>query len=175
MFSWKKHFLYQIDYQHWANDRLFEALAHLNESALSSPEGLYFGSMIHTLNHMYVVQQIWWSRLRGEISALTLNAQPHPDWRSICQALRHDVRALQHWLEQQDEAFFDSQISYRNSQQTEFSDWVRDLLTHMMTHMVHHRGQISAVATRLGAPAPEMDFILYKRDVRDTFSHLGAT
>ena len=35
----------------------------------------------------------------------------------------------------------------------------------MMGHMVHHRGQISAVATRLGAPAPEMDYIYYKRSV----------
>jgi uncharacterized damage-inducible protein DinB len=32
-----------------------------------------------------------------------------------------------------------------------------------MTHFVHHRGQVSAVATRLGAPAAEMDFVYFVR------------
>jgi uncharacterized damage-inducible protein DinB len=38
-----------------------------------------------------------------------------------------------------------------------------DVHTHLMTHFVHHRGQVSAVATRLGAPAAEMDFVYFVR------------
>jgi uncharacterized damage-inducible protein DinB len=43
--------------------------------------------------------------------------------------------------------------------------WVRDVLTHLFTHYAHHRGQVSAVATRLGAPCPEMDFVYYRREM----------
>ena len=42
---------------------------------------------------------------------------------------------------------------------------MRDALTHIMTHMVHHRGQVSAIATRLGSPTPEMDYVYYKREM----------
>lgn len=43
--------------------------------------------------------------------------------------------------------------------------WMRDVLTHMMNHQTHHRGQISAVITRLGGAAPEMDYVYYKREM----------
>ena len=36
MFGWKKHFLYQIDYQYWANQQLFEALSRLTDAALAA-------------------------------------------------------------------------------------------------------------------------------------------
>jgi uncharacterized damage-inducible protein DinB len=75
------------------------------------------------------------------------------------------MRELQHWLETKPEAFFEQEIAYRGTDGKARRNWVRDVLTHMMGHMVHHRGQISAVATRLGAPATEMDYIYYKRSV----------
>ena len=85
--------------------------------------------------------------------------------RELKNALRQEMRGLQHWLEMKPDAFFESEIAYRSTESKERRNWVRDVLTHMMGHMVHHRGQVSAAATRLGAPAPEMDYIYYKRAV----------
>ena len=78
---------------------------------------------------------------------------------------QQELRGLQHWLEMKPDTFFESEIGYRSTEGKERRNWVRDVLTHMMGHMVHHRGQVSAAATRLGAPAPEMDYIYYKRAV----------
>lgn len=172
MITWKKHFLYQVDYQHWANDVLFGSLDRLDDETRNCMQGLFFGSIHHTLNHLLVGQLNWWARLKGEPAPHPLDTVLHEDWRGLKQALRQETRALQHWLEMQPEAWFEGSITYHNTQKHEFTSWVRDVLTHLMTHNAHHRGQISAVATRLGAPVPEMDFIYYKREMADHLEHL---
>ncbi|MBZ0143847.1 MAG: DinB family protein [Rhodocyclaceae bacterium] len=163
--SWKQYFIYQADYQHWANEALFACLDRLDARALSEPQGLFFSTIHHTLDHILVVGELWRLRLQGESPIVDFKAIHHPDWRDLKKALRLEMRELQHWLESKPDAFFESEIAYRGTDGKERRNWVRDVLTHMMGHMVHHRGQVSAAATRLGAPAPEMDYIYYKRAV----------
>lgn len=172
MFSWKKHYLYQIDYQHWANDRLFEALAHLNEAALASADVPYVGSLLQLLARQHADLLQWWAYLRGQPAPAVAEAS---DFRAACQALRQDVRGLQHWLEQQPDEFFDSQIDYQTRHQQQCRDWSRDLLSQLLLQLAFQRGQMAAMAARLGAPAVGMDFIDYKRDVRTTLDHLASS
>jgi len=56
-------------------------------------------------------------------------------------------------------------LDYVSSAGEARSMWMRDVLTHMMNHQTHHRGQVSAVITRLGGAAPEMDYVYYKREM----------
>lgn len=163
--SWKQYFIYQADYQHWANEVLFECLDRLEPRALVEPQGLFFSSIHHTVDHMLVVAELWRLRLQGESPIVDYKRLHHPDWRELKNALRREMRELQHWLQVQPDDFFEREIGYRSADGQLRRNWVRDVLTHMMGHLVHHRGQISAVATRLGAPAPEMDYIYYKRAV----------
>lgn len=163
--NWKQYFIYQADYQHWADGVLFECLDRLEPSALKEPQGLFFGSIHHTVDHILVVAELWRLRLRGESPIVHLKTLHHPDWRELKTALRQETRELQHWLERQPEAFFESELEFRSLDGKQRRNWARDMLTHMMGHAVHHRGQVSAVVTRLGGPAPEMDYIYYKRAV----------
>lgn len=163
--SWRQYFIYQADYQHWANQVLFECLDRLDPKALSEPQGLFFGSIHHTMDHILVVSELWRLRLQGENPLTDFRQIHHPDWRELKQALRLEIRELQHWLEARPDGFFESEVAYRSTDGKDRRNWARDILTHMMTHMVHHRGQVSAAATRLGAPAPEMDYMYYKRAV----------
>ena len=163
--SWKQYFIYQADYQHWANEVLFECLGRLDAKTLAEPQGLFFSTIHHTVDHMLVVAELWRLRLQGESPIVDYKRLHHPEWRELKGALRQEMRGLQHWLESRPECFFESEIAYRGADGQARRNWVRDVLTHMMGHMVHHRGQVSAVVTRLGAPAPEMDYIYYKRGV----------
>lgn len=165
MYSWKNYFVIQADYQHWANEVLFTALEHLTPDSLASDQGLYFRSIHHTVDHMLVVSQLWLARLQGEQLSVNYREIHHPDWRALQNALRRETRRLQAWLEAQADDFYEREIEYAGSDGRTRSMWVRDLLTHLFTHHAHHRGQISAVATRLGAPCPEMDFVYYRREM----------
>ncbi len=173
MYSWKNHFVVQADYQHWANEVLFSALDFLQPDVLGSDQGLYFNSIHHTVDHMLVVSQSWLARLQGDNPTVNYRVIQNPDWRELKIALRREARKLQSWLEAQPHEFFDNQFEFGNGDGKPRSMWARDALTHLFTHFAHHRGQISAVATRLGAPCPEMDYILYKREMERLLTETG--
>lgn len=172
MYTWKNHFVIQADYQHWANEVMFDALSHLTADSLACDQGLFFGSIHHTVDHMLMVSRVWLARLQGENLSVNYREIHHPDWRELQNALRRETRKLQDWLEAQADAFYDGEIEFAGSDGRARRMWVRDALTHLYTHYAHHRGQISAVATRLGAPCPEMDFVYYRREMEKLLSEL---
>lgn len=170
MFSWKKHFLYQIDYQYWANERLFEALSHLTAEALT--QTLPSASVQQLLRHMHGDMLRWASYLGAGLGHADLDGGA--DVRSVTQALRHDMRVLQHWLEACPEDYFDHQLHYSDSHRQAHTDWARDMLTHLLLSLTHQRGLLVACASHQGAPAPLLDFIDYKREVQNTLDHLAG-
>jgi uncharacterized damage-inducible protein DinB len=164
MYTWKSYYVVQADYQHWANEVMFEALGHLKPEYIASDQGLFFRSIHHTVDHILLVSQVWQARLRGvEVVAPNYKVINEPDWRELENKLRKETRHLQDWLDHQPDAWFEGQIAYVSSDARLKSNWIRDALNHLFTHYAHHRGQISAVLTRLDAPCPEMDFIYYRR------------
>ncbi|WP_179958439.1 DinB family protein [Chitinimonas arctica] len=171
MITWKNHFLYLVDYQHWANDKLFECLDKLSDEARKRDEGLFFKSIHGTANHLLVNNQLWFGRLKGEAQESRSDQQLHEEWRELKQALRQTVRHTQHWLQAQPPEFFEGELHFHSGSGMEHVNWVHDVLTHFATHYAHHRGQIAAIATKLGAPIPEMDFIYYRRDMQDSLAN----
>lgn len=163
--DWKTHFESQIDYQIWANRVLFESLSRLDPAALARAEGLHFPSIHHTVDHMHIVLQLWAARLAGEVMDFDFQAIQQPDWGQLKRDLQQSLRSLGHWLAARPDDFFDREIVYLRLGGEPSCTRAGDILTHVMSHFVHHRGQISAVATRLGTPAPEMDFLYYLRDL----------
>ncbi len=174
MYTWKSYYIVQSDYQHWANDVLFSALDHLHADVLATDQGLVHGSLHHTLDHMLMVGRTWLARLRGEYLEFDHKVIHHPDWRELKAALRRETRKLQAFLEAQPPEFFDRQVTFVGNEGRSRSMWVRDALTHLFIHFAHCRGQVAAVATRLGAPSPEMDFVDYRRGMERLLSETQA-
>jgi uncharacterized damage-inducible protein DinB len=170
MYTWKNHFVVLADYQHWANDVLIASLDHLQPEVISADQGLYFNSIHHTVDHMLLVSQVWLGRLQGEVVEANYRVIQQPDWRELKQSLRRETRKLQNWLEPKPDEFFGSEIQFTGSDGKPRSMWVREALTHVYTHYAHHRGQVSAVITRLGGPVPEMDFVYYQREMERLLS-----
>jgi uncharacterized damage-inducible protein DinB len=161
--DWQHHFLRQTDYQLWANQVLFDSLARLEPEILRQPQGLFFQSILHTTDHLLTVLRLWAGRLRGETMHCDLETLHHSDWSEVKRLLQHELRAFRHWLESCPAAFFEDRVSYARLGGEVCQSAVADVLTHLMNHFTHHRGQISAVATRLGGPVPEMDYIYFVR------------
>ena len=53
-------------YNSWANARVYEAAAALDEEAFRRDTGAFFKSMMGTLNHILVADRIWLKRMTGE-------------------------------------------------------------------------------------------------------------
>ncbi|NCS65365.1 MAG: hypothetical protein COS39_04030 [Hydrogenophilales bacterium CG03_land_8_20_14_0_80_62_28] len=165
MYGWKSYFVVQADYQNWADNVLFDALGHLKPEALERDEGLFFKSIHGTVDHMLAVSQLWFARLQGASPQVNSREIGHPLWRELQNALRRETRRQQEWLEAQSDGFFEGEVNLVGSDGQTGTMRIRDLLTHLYTHYAHHRGQISAVATRLGAPCPKMDYVYYRREM----------
>lgn len=175
MTTLKKHFVYQADYQHWANDALFATVDVLDETARQDNQGMVFENIHKTLNHILLVTRNWMLRLKGDSLGAGREELYVADWKELKNALRQEFREAQRWLEAQPEDYFEEQISYIDTQGQAQQIWVRDALTHIMTHAAHLRGQVSAVIVRLGAPAPQMDFIFYKREMEKSLENLRSS
>lgn len=163
MYTWKSYYVVQADYQHWANEALFAALAHLRPETLEADEGLFSRSIHHTVEHMLALAQLWLARLQGADPHDVAREPHHPIWRELLTALRLEIRRLEKWLETQPDAFFEAEVHYTDRDGQAMTMWVRDALNHLYTEYAHLRGEIAAAASRLGAPRPELDYAHYRR------------
>ncbi len=171
--SFKQYFLYQTDYQHWANDRLFNALDRLEDETRRSELKLFYGNIHHTVDHLLFFYRKWHDRLKGEVQSKGYNEQLHQDWRELKNSIRQEIRNLQRWLERQPEEFFDGKINYRRTlSHEEKGVWVRDALTHVFTYASLERGHLSAAGSALGAPYPDMAFYTYRLEMGEHLENL---
>jgi uncharacterized damage-inducible protein DinB len=160
----KTYFIDLADYHLWANDVLFSSVDALPAAAAGADEGLFFGSVLGTMNHLLVGTRIWFGRLRGnDPKHLKLDQFLHADWAELKQALRSELSQTRNWIAAQPAGFFDSAITYTNTRGEPFTSRVVDVLTHAFTHFNHHRGQASVAVTRQGGNTPEMDYIFWCR------------
>lgn len=169
--TFKGYFIQQADYQHWANEVLFAALDLLDDGARKGEQGLSCGSIHNTVDHLLAVTRNWTGHLKGEGQPIDYAVLLCPEWTGLKDTLRREVRGLQHWLEGMPEKYYEERVFYLTGAERK-SLWVRDALTHLMTQMVHHRGQVSAAVTRLGFAAPKMDYVFYKREMEQHIARL---
>ena len=159
----KDYFVEQADYQRWACEELFKSLDSLSDAQRREDQGLFFSSIHRTVDHILIVTRNWSARLMGEFDNITgYDNMLCEDWEELKPALANAFIELGEWLRSKSGAWFDGEIEYPGSGGKVRKAGVRDSLTHIMTHAVHHRGQVSAVCTRLGATSPEMDFVFYR-------------
>lgn len=159
----KEHFVEQADYQRWACAELFKSLDTLNDAQRRGDAGLFFRDIHKTVDHILVVTRNWRARLEGAFDRTTsYDKLLYGDWGQLKTALLDEFANLEAWLKGREPQWFADSIEYPTADGGRRRVAVRDALTHIMTHAVHHRGQISAVCTRLGVKSPEMDFVFYR-------------
>jgi uncharacterized damage-inducible protein DinB len=171
--GFKQHFLYLADYQHWANDMLFDALDHLDDERRHAQQKLFYGSIHGSLDHLLFFWRKWTARIQG----VNFNEGYVPgnrlEWRELKNQLRQEIRNFQRWLEQQPESFFDGKLVYRRAANQEIREiWVKDALTHLYTYASLERGHVSATASALGAPFPDMAYHTYRQEMGEHLEHL---
>jgi uncharacterized damage-inducible protein DinB len=109
-----------------------------------------------------VVTRNWRARLSGQFDQTTAyDVMLYPEWQVLKAVLVDEFTNLCDWLSTQNSDWFSSHISYPSGNKTK-TIAVQDALIHIMTHAIHHRGQLSAACTHLGVTSPEMDFVFYR-------------
>ena len=160
----RDYFIEQADYQHWASAELFKSLDSLSDEQRQADISLFFRNIHKTMDHILVVTRNWRARLEGDFGKVKdHDASLYDEWELLKPAVMDEFAQLKTWLAQKSPEWFRQVIEYPAGDGTKRRVSVSDGLIHVMTHAVHHRGQISAACTRLHVPTPEMDFLYYLR------------
>ena len=160
----QEYFVDLARYQRWANRILTTAIDTLAPEAIGRNEGLFFGSIHHSYDHLVQVQTVWAARLRGEPCKADFKRILEPDWDRLKAHAQASLESFESWLGARPAAWYDEETAFTSSDGTARRMANVAILTHMNGHWMHHRGQISAVLTRLGVAAPEMDYFYYRRE-----------
>jgi uncharacterized damage-inducible protein DinB len=161
----KSHFLQFADYNAWANRRIYGAVAALDEEQRNRSVGLFFGSLMGTLNHLLVSDRIWLGRLTGvDPDNGPLNKVLHADFAQLLDArLTQDAR-LRTTLRGYDEDAFGGEIRYHNLSGDPFAQPLTDVLAHLFNHQAHHRGQVhSGLSVVTGREPVSLDLLMFQR------------
>jgi len=149
-------------YHGWAYQRLFAAVDRMAETDYRHDFGLFFRSVHGTLTHLLVVEHLWFGRLEQAPAAVSrLDQELEHDRATLRESLLGFAARWPDFVEATDDTLLGADLAYRNLQGIELNLPRAPLLLHVFNHATHHRGQISAVLTRLGFPAPEMDLPYY--------------
>jgi uncharacterized damage-inducible protein DinB len=160
------HFRMLGHYNAWANARLYDAAARLDETQYKADRGAFFKSVHGTLNHLLVTDRIWMQRLTGEGEApARLDAILFETLDSLRAArVAEDVRIVA-YVDGLDDARIAGTISYRRvSSPEQFVQQLAPALAHWFNHQTHHRGQAHVLLTGLGQPSTELDLLFFQRE-----------
>lgn len=149
-------------YHLWAHDRLLKALEPMGDADYHGDQGLFFRSVHRTLNHLLLVDRLWHGRLTGKPFAITgLDQELVPERAALARELRQAAATLKQLVEGLDDARLEAPSAYVDTEgkRREYSLCLQ--LAHAFNHATHHRGQVTAVITRLGLESPVMDLPYY--------------
>ncbi|XDD46857.1 DinB family protein [Leptospira sp. WS39.C2] len=158
----KDFFLRNNDYHLWATNLLYRSIEGLSQENYKKDIGLYFKSIHGTLNHLLIVEKVWYTRLVGQVFVPnSLAEEVEENQIQLKEKLLNSIKVWDHWISNFDESSWQNMFRYRTMRGFEAELLFCDVVQHNMNHRTHHRGQISAAITQLGGTAPEIDYVYY--------------
>ncbi|MBD9538909.1 DinB family protein [Ensifer sp. ENS04] len=156
-----------IRYKAWANELTYETVIALPEEEALLPRQTRFGNIVHTLNHVYVVDDIFRHHLEGRKHSYTSRNTEHtPPVSDLWDA----VREMDRWYVDQVHSWSPEDVS-----ETIRFEFVgggagamtrQDIILHLVNHATYHRGFVGDMLYQAGVTPPANDLTVYTRDVK---------
>lgn len=150
-----------------ANHRLHAACLQLSDAEFMAPRTGFFPSLWATLNHILIVDWYYIAALRGEhdMRKAFESETPFARMPELASAQVTSDQRLIDWCDAADEAALDREIAMDRSKFVQ-RDRARHVLMHLLTHQIHHRGQVHAMLSGTRAAPPQLDEFLMPSESR---------
>ncbi|MEM8978218.1 MAG: DinB family protein [Pseudomonadota bacterium] len=151
-------------YNAWQNAGLRAEVAKLSVDQVTAPRGVFFGSLMGTLNHLLWADQIWLARfLQEEGPGLSIpeSVNMHNSFEAWeADRMRTDPR-ISGWAEQVTDAALGADLTWHSGAAgREVTKPMALCVTHFFNHQTHHRGQIHAMLTQSELTPQDTDLFL---------------
>ena len=158
----REYFAAFAGYHVWAHRRLLQALEPMSDADYHADQGLFFRSVHRTLNHLLLVDLLWHGRLSGKPFAISgLDQELVKERERLPDEMLRQAKALQGLVHGLDESRFERPNPYVDTEGVIREFPLALQLAHAFNHATHHRGQVTAVITRLGLESPVLDLPYY--------------
>jgi uncharacterized damage-inducible protein DinB len=154
-------------YKAWANELIFSMVGDLPIEEATRQRATRFGNMIHTLNHVYVIDRVFQAHLEGRKHGYAgRNTATHPPLAELLSA----VRVLDKWYieyadastpEELDRTIHFEFIGGGNGAMT-----CHEMVIHIVNHGTYHRGLVADMMYQAGVTPAATDLPVFLRDVR---------
>ena len=151
-------------YNQWQNRSLYTAADGLSDADRKQDQGAFFGSIHGTLNHLVWGDRNWMHRFAGT-SRPAIPGKESPRLFERWEDLKREREAFDEtiigWTDGLDQTWLDGDITWFSGisgREMTRPRW--KIVTHFFNHQTHHRGQIHAMLTRLGAKPEDTDLML---------------
>jgi uncharacterized damage-inducible protein DinB len=161
----KQHFMMFAAYNQWANGRIYDAAADLDDEEYNRNVGAFFGSMMATLNHVLTADRVWMKRFTGEGDAPTsLDKILHRALPVLRMTREAEDKRIIDWVGGLSDKALSGRFTYMTvSDMRTVSQRLAPALDHFFNHQTHHRGQAHTILTVLGRPSVPLDLIYFQR------------
>ena len=148
MFSY---LLNQYKHLHWANRKLLSVL---------SQDGDVLSEAVGLMSHIVSAEHIWLARIGGQEEALApWSRLSVPDCEAYAAA---NSAGYLNIIAQLDEGRLEESISFKLTNGTPMTSTLGDILSHVVVHGAHHRGQVARIIAQNGMEVPAIDYIVYR-------------
>ncbi len=158
-------------YNAWSNKAWFDAIAALPPGEAVKERKSLFKNMVHTLNHIYVIDRIWQAHLEGIDHGLAARNTPdHPPLDELwCKQQEIDA-----WFVDWSDALTDAAIDERRTVTLIGGNRVSmsrgEILLHLHQHTGYHRGFVGDMLYEVpGCRPPITDMPVFLREVPQNY------
>jgi uncharacterized damage-inducible protein DinB len=151
-------------YNGWQNKSLYRAADSLSEAQRQSEQGAFFASIHGTLSHLFWGDSMWMHRFAGmekPSGGIKESVRFVADWPALLERRNTLDQAIIEWSGRVDVDWLKGSVTwFSGAAGRDISKPAEALVVHFFNHQTHHRGQVHAMLTRLGAKPDETDLFL---------------
>ncbi len=152
-------------YNAWANKLIFDAVADLPAGEAVKPRPGAFRNMVHTLNHILVIDRIFQAHLEGREHGYTArNTADHPPLAELWRAQQEIDAWYIGRYDSMSEAELASQVRFTFVGGGEGVMSRAEILVHLVNHTTYHRGNVASAIYQVPAKPPTTDLPVFLRD-----------
>lgn len=155
-----------VKYKSWVNNITFSAISDISEFEISKKRDTNYNDILSTLNHIYVIDDIFKSHLLNQTHAYTSrNTKKCPDFQNLW----NQQKLIDQWY-----IDFISTLNKKELNKIVSFEFVGgglgrmsiiEIIFHIVNHGTYHRGFVSDMMYQIPSIPPQNDYTIYIRDV----------
>lgn len=156
-----------VGYKAWADELMFDALSDLPSESLTEDRPTYFGSILRTMHHVTIVDDIFKHHLLGKEHGYAARiTETIPNLADV----RSSQTAMNVWLKtyftELNPQRMDDVVTFRFVEGKKGRMTRAEILLHLIDHATYHRGHVCDMMYQIPRTPPTTDLPVYLREIR---------